>query len=123
MMARAVILLFSLSDEAYAALSAVLQDAGIHAKRIPDESLSLKLSALIRGELPSEPYTGEPLAEPMAVLCNFGGKALDRALDVMRKSGIRIPLKAVCTPINQNWTPVYLQKHLQAERRAMTGRA
>ncbi len=121
-MAQAVILLFSLSDEAHAALSAALQDAGIRTRRISNDALSLKLSALIRGETPSEPYTGETLTEPMAVLCNFGGKALDRALDVMRKSGVRISLKAVCTPINQNWTPVYLQKHLHAERRAMTGR-
>ena len=122
-MANSLILLFSLSEESFQVLSSALREAGIYTKRISDEHLGLRLAALIRGDVPETPWQGELLSEPMAVLCGINGKAMDKALAVMRQSGVRVPLKAVCTPVNQNWTPGYLQKQLQAERHVMSGRS
>ena len=59
--------------------------------------------------------------EPLLLFAGFDRKELDRALDLLKAAGVHIPLKAVCTPHNRQWSLAHLSKELSTEHRAMHG--
>lgn len=59
--------------------------------------------------------------EPMLVFCGLQNTVLDRFLAELRKNGIRIPLKAVMTETNRDWTLRKLYDELRGEHSYMTG--
>ena len=56
----------------------------------------------------------------MLVLCNFSEARLDALLQGMRRSGIRIALKAMLTESNAGWTFLQLYEELLEEHARMT---
>lgn len=52
-----------------------------------------------------EVYAGLPLGEPMLVFCGFYGDRMNHALNAMRRTGLRIPYKAMLTAANRGWRP------------------
>ena len=69
-----------------------------------------------------EVYAGPPLAEPMLVFCGFYGDRMNQALNAMRRTGLRIPYKAMLTAANRGWRPAELFAELQKEHAAMTAK-
>ena len=67
-----------------------------------------------------EVYTGAPLSEPMLVFCGFYGDRMNQALGAMRRTGLRVPYKAMLTAANRGWKPAELLEELQKEHAAMT---
>ena len=65
----------------------------------------------------------EKLQEEMLVLCNFSEARLDALLQGMRRSGIRIALKAMLTESNAGWTFLQLYEELLKEHAIMTNAA
>lgn len=59
----------------------------------------------------------------MLVLCNFSEARLDALLQGMRRSGIRIALKAMLTESNAGWTFLQLYEELLKEHAIMTNAA
>lgn len=59
----------------------------------------------------------------MLVLCNFSEARLDALLQGMRRSGIRIALKAMLTESNASWTFLQLYEELLEEHARMTNAA
>lgn len=66
--------------------------------------------------------SGSVLAEPMLVFCGFYGNRMNEALGAMRRTGLRIPYKAMLTASNRGWKPAELFAELRREHAAMTQR-
>ncbi|MEE0954592.1 MAG: DUF3783 domain-containing protein [Eubacterium sp.] len=60
------------------------------------------------------------LGEPMIVMCGFSSVRMNLLLNAMRKYGAIVPLKAMLTPTNQNWTVAELFRQISEEHAAMT---
>ena len=59
---------------------------------------------------------------PMLVFCGFYGDRMNQALNAMRRTGLRIPYKAMLTAANRGWRPAELFAELQKEHTAMTAK-
>ena len=94
-------------------------------KAVPIEEYAQTIGALagaagcVRTE---EVYAGLPLGEPMLVFCGFYGDRMNHALNAMRRTGLRIPYKAMLTAANRGWRPAELFAELQKEHAAMTAK-
>ena len=64
-----------------------------------------------------EVYAGLPLGEPMLVFCGFYGDRMNQALNAMRRTGLRIPYKAMLTAANRGWRPAELFAELRRSTR------
>lgn len=111
-----------------AALKGLLIRMGIRIKNIAPEQANEQVGALARvagfekaGAPAADPETTAKLQEEMLVLCNFSEARLDALLQGMRKSGVRIALKAMLTESNCSWTFLQLYEELQEEHARMTG--
>ena len=56
----------------------------------------------------------------MLVMCQLG-RQMDLLLNYLRKERVHIPLKAVLTPVNQEWDSVRLYYEIKSEHEQMTG--
>ena len=56
------------------------------------------------------------------VFCGFYGDRMNQALNAMRRTGLRIPYKAMLTAANRGWRPAELFAELQKEHTAMTAK-
>ena len=59
--------------------------------------------------------------DEMLLMCPENERMLDQALQRMRKEKVQVPLKAVLTEINKNWTSVALHDEILREHEKMTG--
>ncbi len=62
----------------------------------------------------------ESFDDEMLVMCQLG-RQMDLLLNYLRKEKVRIPLKAVLTPVNQEWNSVRLYHEIKSEHEQMTG--
>ncbi len=69
-----------------------------------------------------EVYSGAAIAEPMLVFCGFYGNRMNEALGAMRRTGLRIPYKAMLTASNRGWKSAELFAELKREHEAMARR-
>ncbi len=53
-------------------------------------------------------------------MCQLG-RQMDLLLNYLRKERVHIPLKAVLTPVNQEWDSVRLYHEIKSEHEQMTG--
>ena len=51
----------------------------------------------------------------MMVLCDFNEGEVDFILKTLRMTGIKVPLKAIETEINKNWSPSFMYDQLLEE--------
>ena len=59
--------------------------------------------------------------DEMLLMCPENERMLDQALLRMRKEKVQVPLKAVLTEMNKNWTSVALHDEIMREHEKMTG--
>jgi hypothetical protein len=57
----------------------------------------------------------------MLLMCPENERMLDQVLQRMRKEKVQVPLKAVLTESNKNWTSVVLHDEIMREHEKMTG--
>ena len=81
----------------------------------------LSLLSLTPGEMPALSEALTDFSEEMLVFCFLEDATLNRFLSGLRKSGIRIPYKAVLTPVNACWNSLLLYQEISAEHKAMHG--
>lgn len=65
---------------------------------------------------PSMPLFGASIPEEMLVLRPNGELHFEATLQALRKKKLNIPLKALVTTGNQNWSSVKLYRELKAEQ-------
>ena len=111
-----------------AALKGLLIRMGIRIRNIAPEQVQEQVGALAGAAgfeksgaaSTADPEALEKLQEEMLVLCNFSEARLDALLQGMRRSGIRIALKAMLTESNAGWTFLQLYEELLKEHARMT---
>ncbi len=88
----------------------------IRLRLLEPADLDRPLSVLAQGLRPTQaPPPGEPLPEPLLILCHFSEKQLDRILQSLRRLQAGC-LKAVLTPANSSWPLRQLYRELDRER-------
>lgn len=97
---------------------------GIRMKFATNELLGNKVGYLfsISGYTEESTEVMESLNEDILVMKGFTRERMNDLLSAMKKEGIRIPLKAVLTEHNVNWTLKDLYEELLTEHRAMMER-
>ena len=71
--------------------------------------------------LPAPASAGEPLPEPLLLLCHLSSPQLDKVLQGLRNAGVpRTCLKAILTPTNAGWTLRALYDELCREREQLS---
>lgn len=72
-------------------------------------------------DLPDPGSAGEPLPEPLLLLCHLSSPQLDKVLQGLRNAGVpRTCLKAILTPTNAGWTLRALYDELCREREQLS---
>ena len=64
--------------------------------------------------------TGEKIGSEMLIFCGLDSEAMDALLAALRERKLRIPLKAVVTPYNIQWSSRMLYEELKKEHESMT---
>ncbi len=123
---RETILLFQITDKKMkTAVASALLPLKIRVKQVSAEECGKKLGILAgvlpeeETEAPAASADGEPLTDPMMILCGIDGRKLNLVLAALRSKNVRIPYKAVLTPSNQEWTPAECLAELKREHEAM----
>lgn len=66
---------------------------------------------------------GEDFKEEMLVMCGFEEKQMEDFLAFFRENDLEpVALKAMLTPVSQNWDSIRLHRELASEHRVITGR-
>lgn len=126
---RAIVLAYHIRE--LSLLTAALTAAGFEVIGVSEEQYALPIESLIRGDAPAcrgfllragadsgNAALGAVIREPMLILHGFSDNELDAALDIIRRSGVKVGLKAVTTPTNIKWSSAAVYLHLCAERDA-----
>ena len=122
---REQVLLYGLGQETErgARLHTLLQELRIPAREVRATELGETLGAVAGYPGYARtgiPYEGSAQEEPFLVMRDLDGKRLDELLRRMREEGIGpIPLKAVVTATNRDWTFLALMDELREEHRVM----
>ncbi len=118
------VLLYNIKGQPYTPqLKAILLKMAIRIKVITPEEYNKKIGEFIG--ISTNPSAQPPAVEPssqiedkMLIMHNFTEQRLNLLLGELRKAGIIIPLKAIITPHNSNWTSYELHAELSQEREA-----
>ncbi len=116
------VLLYGLPRDTHAggAARAVFTGLGATVREVAPEQLLCPVGALAGCGGPFGPrFFGKAPEEPGLVMAGFSRAMLDAALGALRKSGVSIPLKAMLTPHNQDWSMLELIGELRREHAAM----
>ena len=105
-------------------LGMIFSYLGFKVHHILPEEYHIPVGELAEGktdaETKSEETDGEePFTDEMLILCPASEASLDKALFMMRKEKVQVPLKAVLTPSNQEWDSVSLHDEILKEHKAM----
>lgn len=99
-------------------LKMLLLGMKIRAKAISADLYGQPIGALAGlKDLPPAPMPGQlpDMTEEMLVMCHFPETLLNRFLPMLRKNDLRIPLKAVLTPVNAVWNSYQIYSELSRE--------
>ena len=121
-MAGETVLLYNCSGPQWSKLRQVFVMQKLRMKAVEPGQYGLPLTQLLEG---SDEAAGveEEFSDPMLVFCSLTGPKLDQLLGAMKRAKLPpIPLKAVLTPSNREWTSQQLWQELRREHQAMQER-
>lgn len=102
------------------AARAVFARLGVAVTEVPPHRLLQPVGVLAGcGGAEGPRFFGRAPEEAALVLAGFSPALLDAALGALRQSGVLIPLKAVLTEQNQNWSMLALIGELRREHAAL----
>lgn len=116
-MTQPLLLAYNIDPFTEAKLRAVCESHGFAYRAVAPDDYAAPIGAL--AGIPVSKSASAPLNlafdEPMLVMCHMLSPQLDAFLQGMRKAGVRIPLKAVLTPVNVTWHSRQLRDELVKE--------
>lgn len=119
--ARERVLTYILDDTTAATLSLILEKMSVEEYRVPANKLGQKVGVLAgyTGFEGTQCEDGFSVGESMLCMCGLSSGRVNQLLEQLRENHIDIPLKAVVTATNQNWSFARLAEALQEERKAL----
>ena len=112
------LLLFNMAPQKRAALQVIALRCGCRMQAVPAERHGATLAGILSGEA-AETAPAEPFTEELLVMAGLNERQLDTVLTELRRRRVHIPLKAVVTPTNAEWTAGELYNELCRERDAI----
>ena len=116
------VLLYNFTEETRRKkVKAELFRMGLPSEEIPASAQNRILGDLLKAEngRPAAEPPGNPFREEMIVLYELTPRQFHGFLDGLKRQGIRVPLKAVVTEHNINWSSLQLRDELMKEAEAM----
>lgn len=114
---------YGVEGEKLAALRVVCDTEGVALRIIEPARAGCRIGFLCGfGGFEPAPDCAEPPAAECLIFSGFDRASLTRTVDLLRRSGAGVELKAVCTPTNQSWTLIDLLTELAKEHEYMTKR-
>ena len=121
-MAVETVLMYNCSGEQWAKLRQIFLMLRVRIRPVEADQYGLTLEELLDRSEEKAPVE-EEFSDPMLVFCSLTGPQLDRLLGAMKRAKLPpIPLKAVLTPTNRDWTSQQLWQELRREHQAMQER-
>lgn len=124
--AKEMILLYNIKNKPFTPkLKSILLRLGIRIKVVDPSHYNQPISSLLSGSTPQSSAASDLINDTtlfddeMMVMAGLTNARLDVFLAALRKEGIRIPLKAILTPHNSNWTSIQLHDELVLEHEKM----
>ena len=111
------LLLFNIAPQKRAALQVIGLRCGCRMQVVPAEKHGVTLAQLLSSE--GEIVSAEPFTEELLVMAGLNERQLDMVLTELRRRKVHIPLMAVLTPTNADWTAEELYAELCRERDAI----
>ena len=118
------VLLYNFRNEARRKkVKALLFRLALPSREVEPEEQGYPLGTLLGepGEMPGE-AADEPFTEEMLVMHGLAPRQFHGLVDGLRQQGVIVPLKAVVTPHNIQWTSARLHRELRLEHAAMSGK-
>lgn len=117
------ILMYNCSGPEFSRLRQIFAMLRLRMRPVGPERYHLTLRELANGEGEASEQAEEPIPEAMLVFCGLGDALLHQVLEVIRLAKLPpIPLKAVLTASNQEWTTRQLREELLKEREAIAAK-
>ena len=119
---RSVVLCYNLKGTAKGRkLAMIFGFLGYKIRHVEAEEYKIPLKALVEGgeQTEKELYTGKGFTEEMLIMQAATEDLLDKALFLMHKEKVRVELKAVITPNNQEWDSLSLYREIKKEHEYM----
>lgn len=117
------ILMYNCSRPEFSRLRQIFAMLRLRMRPVGPERYHLTLRELANGEGEASEQAEEPIPEAMLVFCGLGDALLHQVLEVIRLAKLPpIPLKAVLTASNQEWTTRQLREELLKEREAIAAK-
>lgn len=114
---------YGVTGEKLAALERVCESEGITLRLVEPREAECQIGYLCAfGGFEPAGDCQDPPTDECLILSGFDRTSLTRTVDLLRRSGAGVELKAVCTPSNQSWTLAALLAELAREHAYMTGR-
>ncbi len=121
-MASASILMYNCEGQDWVKLRNLMALLRLRLRPVKQDQYAVLLKDLAqgKGDVEATPYEGEGFTEPMVVLCNLHPAQRDPVLEVIRRAELPVmPIRAVLTATNMEWTSTQLYEELCRERAAM----
>ena len=117
------ILMYNCSGPEFSRLRQIFAMLRLRMRPVGPERYHLTLRELANGGGEASEQAEEPIPEAMLVFCGLGDALLHQVLEVIRLAKLPpIPLKAVLTASNQEWTTRQLREELLKEREAIAAK-
>ena len=114
------VLMYNCSGPEFSKLRQIFAMLRLRMRPVEPDKYHLSLRELAEGEGEAAQEGEEPIPETMLVFCGLGDAFLQQVLEVIRLAKLPpIPLKAVLTATNQDWTTRQLREELMREREAI----
>ena len=119
-MRAGTILLYNCSGPEFSKLRQIFAMLRLRMRPVSPEQYHLSLEELAQGKGEAGPAGEETIPEAMLVFCGLNQALLHQVLEVIRVAKLPpIPLKAVLTETNREWTSLQLYEELKKEREAI----
>ena len=113
------VLLYNCSGPEFSKLRQIFAMLKLRMRPVEPDRYHLTLAELAEGKGEAG-EAQEPVQEAMLVFCGLGDAFLQQVLEVIRLAKLPpIPLKAVLTDTNREWTTAQLREELNREREAI----
>lgn len=109
-----MVLTYGITDSTLTILLDICNNYHISVRQVMPSELDIKVSNLLKiSQLNIEKYPNG--ITPCMVMYGLNSSTMDNFLDNIKNIGINIPIKAMITPSNQNWSFRHLLEELNLE--------
>lgn len=119
-LSRKTAFLYCIDSENGAIIEKAFAPLGISVQTVDENDFLKPLCTLVFGiDKAAEPCNADDIIdEPMMILHGLEGNLLEKAVTALRNNDVIIPLKAITTPTNLNWSSVKVFQNLKEEHEA-----